>query len=205
MCTRFFIEPDNEEFREIIAQARRSKLAEQFLKAGSPLIASGEVRPTALVPVIAPNTKGEICVFPMKWGFQIPGHPLIVNARSETAAVRPAFRESWEKHRCVIPASWYFEWEHFPTPSGKMKTGEKYAIQPRNASLTFLCGLYRMEEGFPVFAVLTREPTEALRKIHDRMPLILPRERIAEWVRPETKPETMLSRAVTDLVAEKAG
>ena len=67
MCTRFFIEPDNEEFREIIAQARRSKLAEQFLKAGSPLIASGEVRPTALVPVIAPNTKGEICVFPMNY------------------------------------------------------------------------------------------------------------------------------------------
>ncbi len=61
-----------------------------------------------------------------------------------------------------------------------------------------------MEDGFPVFAVLTREPTQYLRQIHDRMPLILPKNMIQEWIRPDNKPEELLEYAVTDLVAEKA-
>ena len=47
MCTRYFVEPDNEEFREIISRAQRSQLARQFLKAGSPLKNGGEIRPSA--------------------------------------------------------------------------------------------------------------------------------------------------------------
>ena len=142
--------------------------------------------------------------FPRRWGFQIPGGSLVVNARSETAASKPTFRDAWRSHRCIVPASWYFEWEHTKTPAGKTKTGDKYAIQPRNEQMTWLCGLYRMEDGFPVFTVLTREPTQYLRQIHDRMPLILPKNMIQEWIRPDNKPEELLEYAVTDLVAEKA-
>ena len=65
--------------------------------------------------------------------------------------------------------------------------------------------LYRIEEGFPVFTVLTREPSAELRRIHDRMPLILPKEKIDAWVRPDTKPETLLTYALTDMIFEKCG
>ena len=204
MCTRYFVEPDNEEFREIISRAQRSQLARQFLKAGSPLKNGGEIRPTAVVPVAAPNRKGEIGVFPMKWGFTVPGHSLLVNARSETAGMRPTFRESWNTRRCAVPASWYYEWEHIPAPGGKEKIGDRFAIQPRDASLTWLCGLYRIEDGFPVFAVLTREPTQERRRIHNRMPRILPEKQSRRWLAKEEKPENMLRYAVTDLVAERA-
>ncbi|MBQ7429382.1 MAG: SOS response-associated peptidase family protein [Butyrivibrio sp.] len=68
----------------------------------------------------------------------------------------------------------YFEWEHFKSADGKVKTGDKYAIQPRDCTVTWLCGLYRIEDGYPVFVVLTKEPTAELSKIHDRMPLMLP-------------------------------
>ena len=27
-----------------------------------------------------------------------------------------------------MPASWYFEWEHFLSPTGKKKTGDKYVL-----------------------------------------------------------------------------
>ena len=105
----------------------------------------------------------------------------------------------------MIPASWYFEWEHLIGNSGQKKTGDKYMIQPKNATMTWLCGLYRIENELPVFTVLTREPTEELRQIHDRMPLILPKDLIEVWIRPDTKPEDLLPYALTDMVFEKTG
>ena len=204
MCTRFYIEPETDELHDILEEAKRSRLGELFMRAGSQVLTSGEIRPTNVVSVIATGKNRRSGVFPMRWGFQIPGGSLIVNARSETAAVKPTFRDAWKDHRCIIPASWYYEWEHMKTPSGKSKTGDKYAIQPKGEQTAWLCGLYRMEDGFPVFAVLTREPTQYLRQIHDRMPLILPKNMIQEWIRPDNKPEELLEYAVTDLVAEKA-
>ena len=116
MCTRFYIEPRSEELDEIMEAAMKAGLARKFLIAGSAVLTSGEIRPTNVVPVIAPNKGGKRTVFPMRWGFRIPGRSLVVNARTETAAVRPTFRDSWRQHRCVIPASWYFEWEHLDAP-----------------------------------------------------------------------------------------
>ena len=204
MCTRFYIEPESDELRDYLEEAKQSRLGELFMRAGSQVLTSGEIRPTNVVSVIASGRNRKTGAFPMRWGFQIPGGSLVVNARSETAATKPTFRDAWRSHRCIVPASWYYEWEHTKTPAGKPKTGDKYAIQPRNEQMTWLCGLYRIEDGFPVFTVLTREPTQYLRQIHDRMPLILPKNMIQEWIRPDNKPEELLEYAVTDLVAEKA-
>lgn len=81
--------------------------------------------------------------------------------------------------------------------------GDKYAIQPEGGRAAWLCGLYRMEDNLPHFVILTREPTEALREIHDRMPLMLPEKYVNDWVNPLTAPEKMLDYAMTDLVMEK--
>ena len=204
MFARFYVEPDTEEFREIIAEAVRSPLARKFVHAGYAVLQSGEMRPSNVLPVIAPDRSGRQAVFPMKWGFQIPGQPLLVNARCETAAEKPSFREAWERRRCIIPASWYYEWEHMTGADGRKKTGDKYMIQPRGSQAVWLCGLYRIEEGLPCFTVLTRDPEGALRKIHDRMPLSLPKERVSEWIRPDTKPEKLLPYALTDMIFEKS-
>ena len=57
---------------------------------------------------------------------------------------------------------------------------------------------------YPVFAVLTRAPTDELRKIHDRIPLIPPEIAIDEWTRPDRQPNKVVDRALTELVIEKA-
>lgn len=210
MCTRFYIEPETEELKALLEEVRRSPLYRKFIHAGSAVLTSGEIRPTDVVPVVAPGKTGARGTFPMRWGFRIPGRPPVVNARTETAPERSMFREAWAKHRCVIPASWYYEWEH-PAPSAQTpaqggprpSSAVRYMIQPRGASMTWLAGLYRIEEGFPVFAVLTREPSEALRRIHDRMPLILPEEYVGEWIRPDGDPAALLAYALTDMVAER--
>ena len=77
-------------------------------------------------------------------------------------------------------------------------------IQPRGMTVTWLCGLYRIEEGLPYFVILTREPDEEIRFIHDRMPLIMPEQLVNEWIRPDRKAEDLLPYALTDMVYEKA-
>ena len=55
----------------------------------------------------------------------------------------------------------------------------------------------------PVFIILTREPGEDIRFIHDRMPLILPGNYVEEWIRPDAKLEELVEAAMTEMVFEK--
>ncbi len=199
MCCRYWAD-ESPELRAIVEEMNDSPLVGKWRKMTG-IKTYGEIRPTDVVPVIAPNRAGDRAVFPMKWGFS--GKSLLMNARSETAGIKPAFKESWERRRCIVPASWYFEWEHLHGNDGKIRTGDKYMIQPKDAAMTWLCGLYRIEEGLPVFVVLTREPSGELCFIHDRMPLILPEKCIDEWIQPDAKPEKLLGEALTDMIFEK--
>ncbi|MBQ9060404.1 MAG: SOS response-associated peptidase family protein [Firmicutes bacterium] len=207
MCTRFYIDISDEELQDIISAAEGSALTDRFLKAGSPLHTSGEIRPTDVTAAIATSRSGKRTVFPMRWGFHLSGRTgttMLLNARSETAARKQTFRESWQTHRCIRPASYYFDWEHHTSPSGRQRAGQKYAIQPRGSARTWLCGLYRMEEGLPHFVVLTREPSEDIAFIHDRMPLILPGDLIDQWIDPAIDASKVIGRAVNDVVFETA-
>ena len=76
--------------------------------------------------------------------------------------------------------------------------------EPTGTTATWLCGLYRIEESYPVFTVLTREPSEKLSMIHDRMPLILSKNMVDEWINPDSKPAEILPNALTEVVIEKA-
>ena len=207
MCCRYYIERDVPELADLFSAVSRSSLTSKFINTHSrPLVTFGEVRPTDIVPVIAPNSKGERSAFPMQWGFSTGDKKRdLLNARIETAATKPTFREAWKSHRCIVPASYYIEWEHTKGLDGKIHTGKKCAIQPAGSTVTWLCGLYRIEDGFPSFVILTKEPTEELSRIHDRMPLILPESKINEWINPETNPEKIAMEAVNEMVIEALG
>ena len=200
MCCRYWVE-ESPEIKEIVDQMNRSALADKWRYTRA-IKSFGEIRPTDVAPVIAPNRSGIRTVYPMKWGYT--GKSLLLNARVETAGKKPTFREDWTKHRCIVPASWYYEWEHLQGNDGKKYTGDKYMIQPKNSTMTWLCGLYRIEEGMPVFVILTREPGEEIRFIHDRMPLIMPEDLVNDWIKPDAKPEDLLPYALTDMIFEKA-
>ena len=62
-----YIEKENAELRDIIAAASRSALTRKYLdKLAKPLLTSGEITPTDVVSVIAPNQKGHKALFPIK-------------------------------------------------------------------------------------------------------------------------------------------
>ena len=209
MCTRYYMEM-SPELRPIVEKAKKSPLSGRMIdRLGKPLKTEGEIRPTDMAPVIAPDKNGNRAVFPMVWGYRIPGlsRP-VVNARVESASQKDVWKDGWNSHRCIVPASWYYEWEHIPTADGKTKTGARHLIQPKGSTLIFLAGLYRFEEfqdlKYPVFSVLTREPTEELKKLHDRMPVMLPENLIDDWIRPENKAADLVRYAQTEVFIEKA-
>ncbi len=208
MCCRYFIE-DNPQLEPVIKNAKNSKLTVRMInKLGKPLKTYGEIQPSDMVPVIAPDNNGRRAVFPMIWGYNIPGveHP-VSNTRIEIASKKDVWKEGWIHHRCIIPASYYFEWEHFSYPNGTTKLGDKYAIQPKGAETTWIAGLYRIEEfrdlKYPVFTMLTQKSTEELQKLNGNMPLILTPALIDSWINPESKPDDMIRFSVTDLYFEK--
>lgn len=109
MCTWFYV--DYKPLSTFIDKAGRLPLADRIMNAMSkPKAMSGNIRPTDMAAVLAPNKQGNMAVFPMIWGFthESTSKPLI-NCRIETADQKPLWKDSWFRRRCVIPASWYYE------------------------------------------------------------------------------------------------
>ena len=193
MCGRYWIDDgrDSVELGEIIAQVNRRPAA-------GPVKTSGEIFPTDVVPVVASNRRMVPEAFAMAWGYALPDGKRVINARSETAEARPLFSDGMRQRRCAVPATRYFEWER----AGGKKT--KYAIRPEKGGLFYFAGLYRIVAGRPEFVILTRQPADSIAFIHDRMPVILPPDAVADWTNPERGPGDLLGRAVLSVTHERA-
>lgn len=215
MCTWFYAEKSV--LSPIITKAQQLPLTDTIMNTMARSAAmSGNIRPTDMAAVLAPNKQGNVAVFPMIWGFTHESTPKpLINCRIETADQKPLWKDSWFRRRCIIPASWYYEWGIPPSEVGfhnaneqhKIKK-EKYAIQPEGAEITYLAGLYRFEEHrgiqVPKFTVLTREAVAPVSSIHDRMPLILGKDSLSEWIRPNGDPHKIAKLALTKMIMEKA-
>ena len=215
MCMSLRIEP--REMAEILIKVRKMKLAQDMsIKLGKSLIMSGDLYPADIAPVLAPNKYGNVAVFPMAWGFTHQATPKpIANCRVETADKKALWRDSWYRRRCVIPASWYYEWGYpiYEDDSRSMIERRnakkvKYAIQTEGSNITYIAGLYRYEEHcdmqVPMFSILTREAAGTVRDIHDRMPLILDKEDVKDWIRPNGDPSALVEKSLSNMVFEKA-
>ena len=190
MCGRYYIpdEDSAEELRVIIEEVNR-KSVENPVK-------TGEIAPTDTAPVIANSRSLEPTPFAMKWGYTLPNGKLVFNTRSETAVSKPMFKEGMTQRRCLVPAGHYYEWEK----RGREKI--KYSIGRNERGIIFMAGIYRLENGKPVFSVLTREPAAQIAFIHDRMPVILPVEATKDWLNTRYAPEDVLKAAWLDVSFE---
>ena len=76
---------------------------------------------------------------------------------------------------------------------------QKYEIAPAENNGFFLAGIYRIEQGRPVFSILTKDPVESISFIHNRMPVILPTEAMSDWLNPRFNGVEILSAAVGNM------
>jgi putative SOS response-associated peptidase YedK len=103
------------------------------------------------------------------------------------------FADGMRQRRCLVPADSYYEWQK--TGQGK----QKYEIAPASVNGFFLAGIYRIEQGRPVFSILTKDPAESIAFIHNRMPVILPNEVMSDWLNPKYNGIEILSCAASDM------
>ena len=105
----------------------------------------------------------------------------MINARAETVAEKPAFRSALKRRRCLVLADGYYEWQK--TPVGKrpfrivMRSGEPFAFAG-------LWETWKDPEGnvIPSCTIITTAANDFLAPIHNRMPIILPREKEELWL-----------------------
>ena len=106
------------------------------------------------------------------------------NARAETIAEKPSFKDAFQKRRCMIVADGFYEWQKI----GRIKKPLRFSL--KSGEPFGLAGLYETwisPEQKPVntCTIITTEPNDLLRPIHDRMPVIVPKEQEAVWIDPD--------------------
>jgi putative SOS response-associated peptidase YedK len=136
----------------------------------------------------------------LRWGL-VPGawaegkgqRPLI-DARAETVATQPAFRESFEQRRCLIPADGFYEWRQ--DPEGKRPVWFSRPGEPGSALFAFAGIWARLGRGdaepLTSCALITCEPNDLVRPVHDRMPVVLDPAVEATWIDPDAAVDDLL-------------
>lgn len=159
MCGRyaFFTDEQNKEIMDIIKQVDKKH---QYK--------TGEIFPTNEVPIIL-NDHVDV----LKWGFpNFKNKGVIINARSESASEKRMFKNCLENRRCVIPTTGFYEW--------KDKT--KYHFTLPNNPVLYMAGLYNTFGDNNCFVILTTAANKSMETIHDRMPLVLSKNMINDWL-----------------------
>jgi putative SOS response-associated peptidase YedK len=156
------------------------------------------VAPTDPVTVVVQRDDGRV-VERHRWGL-IPAWAdapsagaRMINARSETIQASPAFRVAFRRRRCIVPADGFYEWLR----QGKAR--QPFFLQPatdgsRDASgLLAMAGLWSLWKDpatgawVSSCAVVTTEASDQVAPIHNRMPVILPRDAWWPWLDPAEK------------------
>ncbi len=160
------------------------------------LAPSYNIAPTQPIAVIQ-EASGIRRLVTLRWGL-IPSwakDPEIgnrmINARAETLTQKRSFRQAFKKRRCLIVADGFYEWQKQGTAKIplyiRLKSGEPFGF----------AGLYEYwtsPEGTSIgtCTIITTEANALLRPIHDRMPVILPKEHHARWLDPAIEDEKLL-------------
>jgi putative SOS response-associated peptidase YedK len=120
----------------------------------------------------------------LRWGFvsdRAASARPIINARAESAGSRSLFAAAFAQRRCLLPADGFYEWQVVPGAPRK----RPHHIRLSGGGLMALAAIWEPNpEGPGTCAILTTAPTVALRKVHDRMPVIIPRKSYATWLDP---------------------
>lgn len=169
MCGRYslFTDEENQEIMRIVKSLDTRYPANNMKH--------GEIYPTNTAPILSLQQdiiKPELSV----WGFPRFGSKgVIINARSETADERPMFKKSLHTRRCVVPSTGFYEWSQ-----NGSKT--KYRFRLPEAQALYMAGIYNEFKGEHKYVILTTGANNSIADVHDRMPVILPKHMIEDWL-----------------------
>ena len=117
-----------------------------------------------------------------------------INARRENLASSRVWTPAFERRRCAVPADGWFEW------TGPKDNRQPHWIHRPDREPFLFAGLYERwtppanranaADGNPptpitTFTIITAPANDQLAAIHDRMPVVLPNERLDDWLDPQ--------------------
>jgi len=115
-----------------------------------------------------------------------------INARAETVDTKPAFRHPLKFHRCLIPADGFYEWHEEggikrPHHIGRMD-GEPFAMAG-------LWDIWKSPQGDVLScSIIVTDANQFMKRLHDRMPVILDPRDYDAWLDPENHDTAGLKR-----------
>jgi putative SOS response-associated peptidase YedK len=152
---------------------------------GEVLEPSWNVAPTDPGYAVVQSKEGVRQLRVLRWGL-VPswskdpkGGARMINARMESVKEKPAFRKAYASRRCLVPADGYYEW--------KQEGAEKqpwYLSTPDPLTMAGLYEHWKSPEGewLSTFTIITTSAPDDLGEIHDRTPLLVPKEHWATWL-----------------------
>ena len=168
MCGRYYVDDDTAREIEKMVREVDGKLKKER---------RGDICPSQSAAVIT-GKKPYLTAEERIWGFpQYQKNGLLINARAETALERKMFRESVLHRRCIIPARHFYEWD-----SDK----NKVTFQSENQSILYMAGFYNRFREEDRFIILTAEANASVKPVHHRMPLLLERKEVEDWIYDDT-------------------
>ena len=162
---------------------------------------SFNVAPTSRVLGIV-NSTGGPSVVSFSWGLIPRWAPdasraaSLINARIETVAEKPSFRDLVAQHRCVIPMNGYFEWKEQLRHDAMKPIKQPFYFSARSQSryshqgVLAVAGLWtawkdpNQSNGQVVHTAvaLTTDANDMVSQVHHRMPVLLDRSGVANWL-----------------------
>lgn len=202
MCGRYYIGKSmkKELFRET---GLRFADSETDPEGHGSVIAPSDIHPGDRAPVIlsagpvdtpgAPE-KGRdgtnpVILDDLVWGFPFHGK-LTINARVETLMEKPVFSRAARSRRCVLPATGFYEWD---------REKNRFAFELKNQPILYLAGIYDYYENQRRFVILTTAANASMAPVHDRMPLIIPPDRVESWICQADRTEAFLKMEMPEL------
>lgn len=179
MCGRFVLESIDEVFQRF-----RLSGSEDLMGNIKPRY---NIAPSHYAYIVSRNAKQENRLEMMKWGL-VPSwskDPKVgnrmINARVETIAIKPSFKHILKTNRCLVPCSGFYEWKAVGTKK------VPYYIGLKNRNIFCLAGLFDIWKGrdgnnLKTFTIITTQPNNTLKPIHNRMPVILRQELEDQWL-----------------------
>ena len=150
------------------------------------------IAPTQPIPIVVAraHTRGAEKHFLLaRWGF-LPGFvknpkefPLIINARAEGIEQKASFRAAIKRRRCLVIADGFYEWRRVTEKGPK----QPYLIRRVNGEPMGFAGLYETWSDptggeIDTACIVTTKANHLMASVHDRMPVILPREAFPLWL-----------------------
>lgn len=133
-----------------------------------------DIRPTNQSLVITAGADNRLAPALQRWGLPDSYHKsTIINARAETALEKRMFRDSVASRRLAVPAARFYEWD---------REKQKVAFYRKGRPALYMAGFYSPGEDGWNFCILTTEANSSVGGVHDRMPLVIEREQVRDWI-----------------------